>query len=284
MPAALVVVVAGAVTGRTCTRRRRGCCRWCCSWPRSWRSLRCVTTGAVHRGGCRPRARLSRSPASTACRRLRRRLAGDGCSLAGRDGGAADAGGVRDGSPGSAPAQAARLRHRPPGQLGVAAAAGLQPDQPAGVRRVGPLVPTVHRPDGAAVAGGDRRWSTSSFGGSSGGPRRRRAVPADSAPPSVPVFTLVVVGLTLLGFVARRSSASTRPGRRWQASSCWAPSAARAPYDARALVRSANVPFCLFVLALGVVVQAVVDNGLRSGWGTCCRRAARCSPCSGSPA
>jgi arsenical pump membrane protein len=84
-------------------------------------------------------------------------------------------------------------------------------------------------------------------------------------PPSVPTFTLVVVGLTLVGFVVT-SFVSLNPA--------WAAFAGALVLGGKALrerrttvpdvVRSANLPFCVFVLALGVVVRAVVDNGLGS--------------------
>ncbi|MEV8456986.1 SLC13 family permease [Streptomyces sp. NPDC052095] len=82
----------------------------------------------------------------------------------------------------------------------------------------------------------------------------------------VPVFTLVVLALTLAGFVAT-SFAGAEP--------LWAALAGAAVLGVRALarrdttvtgiVRSAHPLFCLFVLALGVVVRAVVDNGLGAG-------------------
>ncbi|MFF8697034.1 SLC13 family permease [Streptomyces sp. NPDC015144] len=87
---------------------------------------------------------------------------------------------------------------------------------------------------------------------------------ADRRP--VPVFTLVVLALTLAGFVAT-SFAGAEP--------LWAALAGAAVLGVRALarrdttvtgiVRSAHPLFCLFVLALGVVVLAVVDNGLGAG-------------------
>ena len=82
------------------------------------------------------------------------------------------------------------------------------------------------------------------------------------------MFTLVVLGLTLAGFVVT-SFAGIEP--------VWAALAGAAVLAARALrqrkttpvglVRSASPLFCLFVLALGVVVKAVVDNGLDTGLG-----------------
>lgn len=88
----------------------------------------------------------------------------------------------------------------------------------------------------------------------------------DEGRPGLPVFTLVVLLLTLCGFVVT-SFAGAEP--------LWAALAGAAVLAVRALVRrettakrlahSANVPFCLFVLALGVVVKAVVDHGLGTG-------------------
>ncbi|MFF5564902.1 SLC13 family permease [Streptomyces sp. NPDC012623] len=84
----------------------------------------------------------------------------------------------------------------------------------------------------------------------------------------LPVFTLVVLGLTLAGF-ALTSFAGIEP--LWAAVAGAAVLAARALRQRRTtvtgLVRAASPLFCLFVLALGVVVKAVVDNGLDSGIG-----------------
>ncbi len=87
--------------------------------------------------------------------------------------------------------------------------------------------------------------------------------PDEAEPTGVPVFTLTVLALTLAGF-AVASFAGIEP--------VWAALAGAIVLGARALARrestpgellkSANLPFCLFVLALGIVVKAVVDNGL----------------------
>jgi len=79
----------------------------------------------------------------------------------------------------------------------------------------------------------------------------------------LPVFTLVVVALTLAGF-AGASAAGINPA--------WAAFAGAAVLAARALarrkvapatlVRAADLPFLLFVLGLGIVVRAVTGNGL----------------------
>lgn len=86
--------------------------------------------------------------------------------------------------------------------------------------------------------------------------------------PEVPVFTLVVLALTLGGFVVT-SFAGLEPA--WAALGGVLVLGARALRRRRTTVRelvgAASPMFCLFVLALGVVVQAVVDNGLATGLG-----------------
>ncbi|MFI7387091.1 SLC13 family permease [Streptomyces sp. NPDC049813] len=88
--------------------------------------------------------------------------------------------------------------------------------------------------------------------------------PGEATP--VPVFTLVVLALTLAGFVVT-SFAGIEP--------LWAALAGAVVLGTRSLARrrstpgelltALNLPFCLFVLALGVVVRAVVDHGLGDG-------------------
>jgi arsenical pump membrane protein len=79
----------------------------------------------------------------------------------------------------------------------------------------------------------------------------------------LPVFTLVVVALTLAGF-AGASAAGVNPA--WAAFAGAAVLAARAlarrTVAPLALLRAADPPFLLFVLGLGIVVKAVTDNGL----------------------
>jgi len=79
----------------------------------------------------------------------------------------------------------------------------------------------------------------------------------------LPRVTLVVVALTLAGFVAA-SAAGINPA--WAAFAGAAVLAARAlrrrSVAPAALVRAADPPFLLFVLGLGIVVKAVTDNGL----------------------
>ena len=92
--------------------------------------------------------------------------------------------------------------------------------------------------------------------------------PGTSEPVKLPVFTLTVLGLTLAGFVVT-SLAGINPA--------WAALAGALVVAVRALRRgrttvgglftAASPLFCLFVLALGIVVKAVVGNGLNSAAG-----------------
>jgi arsenical pump membrane protein len=92
-------------------------------------------------------------------------------------------------------------------------------------------------------------------------PRPDRAERTEDTP--LPVVTLTVVALTLAGFAAA-SAAGLNPA--WAAFAGAAVLAVRALARRRvtavALARAADVPFLLFVLALGIVVEAVVGNGL----------------------
>jgi len=80
---------------------------------------------------------------------------------------------------------------------------------------------------------------------------------------AVPVYSLTVVAVTLGGFVLA-SAAGVNPA--WAALGgallLAVRALARRQASAAAIARSADVPFLLFVLALGIVVTAVVDNGL----------------------
>ncbi|MFD7099487.1 arsenic transporter [Streptomyces xanthophaeus] len=94
------------------------------------------------------------------------------------------------------------------------------------------------------------------------------SAPATGQQPEVPVFALVTVACTLAGFVLT-SAFGVDPA--------WAAFAGAAVLTVRALARrrttpravlgAAAVPFLAFVLALGVVVRAVVDNGLGAALG-----------------
>ena len=94
--------------------------------------------------------------------------------------------------------------------------------------------------DGADRDGADRDWDT-----------------------GLPVFTVIVVALTLAGF-AGASVAGVNPA--WAAFAGAVVLAARALARRRVtaftLMRAADLPFLLFVLGLGIVVKAVTDNGL----------------------
>ncbi|WP_406483430.1 SLC13 family permease [Streptomyces sp. NBC_01615] len=87
--------------------------------------------------------------------------------------------------------------------------------------------------------------------------------PPAAETPELPVFVLVVVACTLAGFVLT-SALGINPA--WAALAGAVVLAARALAQRRttpaAIVRAAGVPFLAFVLALGIVVRAVVDNGL----------------------
>jgi arsenical pump membrane protein len=89
-----------------------------------------------------------------------------------------------------------------------------------------------------------------------------------AGPPELPVFVLAVVACTLAGFVL---TSAVRVNPAWAALAGAAVLAARALAQRRttpaAIVRAANVPFLSFVLALGIVVRAVVDNGLGGALG-----------------
>ena len=88
-----------------------------------------------------------------------------------------------------------------------------------------------------------------------------RADPGRGTP--LPVVTLVVLALTLAGF-AGASAAGVNPA--WAAFAGAAVLAVRAlarrTVAPAALVQAADLPFLLFVLGLGIVVDAVTDNGL----------------------
>jgi len=90
----------------------------------------------------------------------------------------------------------------------------------------------------------------------------------DESAPRTPVFALVVVALTLAGFVIAEA-VGLAPA--------WAALAgavvlglrnlASRRTSAAAIVSAVNVPFLVFVLALGVVVQAVMRNGVSERMG-----------------
>lgn len=92
--------------------------------------------------------------------------------------------------------------------------------------------------------------------------------PALDEPPELPLFALVTVGCTLAGFVVA-SAVGIDPA--WSAAAGALVLAVRAVLRGRATVltvaRATAPAFLAFVLALGVVVRAVVDNGLSDALG-----------------
>ncbi|MFD8198747.1 SLC13 family permease [Streptomyces sp. NPDC059701] len=102
--------------------------------------------------------------------------------------------------------------------------------------------------------------------GPGAGPDGAPRVPAPA--PAVPRFTVVVLALTLAGF-AVASPAGLDPA--WAALAgvlvLGVRALSRRHVTPRELVGAASPLFCLFVLALGVVVQGVVSSGLATGLG-----------------
>jgi arsenical pump membrane protein len=92
--------------------------------------------------------------------------------------------------------------------------------------------------------------------------------PSQPVPREVPMFALVTVACTLAGFVLT-SALGTNPA--WAAFAGAAVLALRALAQHRttptAILRATALPFLAFVLALGIVVRAVVDNGLATALG-----------------
>lgn len=107
--------------------------------------------------------------------------------------------------------------------------------------------------------------------------------PTTGEPPELPLFALVTVGCTLAGFVVA-SALGVDPA--WSAAAGALVLAVRALLRGRAtpltVLRAAAPAFLVFVLALGIVVRAVVDNGLSDALGHLLRTAAGCPRCSGS--
>jgi arsenical pump membrane protein len=115
---------------------------------------------AGHRACSRRPATGWRGPAADArsrcSRSFRDRLGRDGRAQPRHDRRAADPGRARDRRARGTAAPAARVRVQPPGQLGLAAAAGLEPDQPARLPGERAVVPRLRGRDAlpwlAAVA------------------------------------------------------------------------------------------------------------------------------------
>ena len=90
----------------------------------------------------------------------------------------------------------------------------------------------------------------------------------DEPAPPTPVFALVVVALTLVGFVVAEAAGVAPAWAALAGATVLAiRNLARRRTSAVAIVRAANVPFLVFVLALGVVVQAVMRNGVAERMG-----------------
>ncbi|MGI5502388.1 SLC13 family permease [Lentzea sp. CA-135723] len=87
--------------------------------------------------------------------------------------------------------------------------------------------------------------------------------PLSQPVPELPVFALTVVGLTLVGFVV---ASATGVDPAWAACAGALVMAGRALVLKRTtvgkVVKATSLPFLAFVLGLGIVVRAVVDNGL----------------------
>ncbi|MFD9704872.1 SLC13 family permease [Lentzea sp. NPDC059081] len=87
--------------------------------------------------------------------------------------------------------------------------------------------------------------------------------PSVQPPQELPVFALATVGLTLVGFVV---ASATGIDPAWAACAGAVVMAVRALVKKRTtlpkLVKATSLPFLAFVLGLGIVVRAVVDNGL----------------------
>jgi arsenical pump membrane protein len=94
------------------------------------------------------------------------------------------------------------------------------------------------------------------------------AAPAVAERTAPPWFAIATVTATLAGFVGA-SAAGINPA--WAAAAGALVLAVRAAWRKRAtlgtIVSAADLPFLLFVLALGVVVRAVIDNGLDDALG-----------------
>ena len=143
-------------------------------------------------------ARGARGGCSRSCSPWRRRHRG---AQPRRDGRAAHADRVRHRRAAAHQPAPARLRVLAPGQLGVAAAAGLQPDQPARLPRQRAVVHALRRAHGAArrprVVAVEWLVLHALLRGRPRAPAARRAA-GDERPP-LPRFALAVLGLTLAG-------------------------------------------------------------------------------------
>jgi arsenical pump membrane protein len=86
------------------------------------------------------------------------------------------------------------------------------------------------------------------------------------SPPRPPVFVLAVVALTLAGFAVAESVGVAPAWAALAGATVLAVRSLRHRHtSAVEIVRAVNVPFLVFVLALGVVVQALMLNGMATG-------------------
>ena len=242
--------------------------------------------GPVPRRGGRDGPAKRGRTAATDGNRVRHRRDHDGSPEPRRDRRAVDTGRVGDRADARHLVPAACLCHRPSGQHGVASAAGVQPDQPAGLHRRGADLRPLQRRHGPAVATRHRgRVSPPAvfFRRELAGNARGRATPPAA---EMPVFVLVVLA-TDAGWASRSTSL-------FGVAPAWAALAGAVVLGVRGLLRrrttlprialSANVRFLAFVLCLGVVVTAVMRHGLDDAVRhVLAARRRRCPPCSASP-
>ena len=122
--------------------------------------------------------------------------------------------------------------------------------------------------DGAALAGRGGHRLPRLPGVLPAGSQRAARSPENEPAPPTPVFALVVVALTLAGFVIAEAVGVAPAWAALAGAAVMAVrSLARRHTTAVAIVRAVNMPFLVFVLALGVVVQAVMQNGVSDRMG-----------------
>ena len=241
--------------------------------------------GALHLGGRGHRA--AGGPVTAGAARPRRPPLGrgDGGAEPGRHRRPADADRPGDRHPDAGPVPPARLRGGPPGQLGVLAAAGVEPDQPAGVRRDRAVVPALHRADARALGGGGRRGVRRPALAVPRRPRRAGRQSGDGDAARARRSAVAVVALVVAGF-AVASAIGVSPvwpalARRGRAGGA----AARAPHDPDAGPGAGRRPA---VRRLRAGAGRRRPGGARQRTASrCCRQscptATRCSPCWPSP-
>ena len=122
--------------------------------------------------------------------------------------------------------------------------------------------PYARRPSGRS-AGADPVRSAGALSGAPSGQSSGPSAEPDLDQPEIPWFAVVTVTATLAGFVLT-SFAGVNPAWAALAGACvlGARELARRQVTALDLVRAASLPFLLFVLGLGLVVQGVTAHGL----------------------